>query len=373
MAGILLILASCGSEKNQNVSQDANDGNILRYARNIKLVPKPEGWYEVKVTNPWDTLSLLQTLALVPREMETAELKIPDNAEVIRVPLESSLITSTVHIGLLEEFGAIDAVTAVTDADFIKSDLVEEKIQRGEIVNCGRWLEPDIEKMILLSPEAVLISPYQNGGNYSHLADRNIPVIYVADYMEQSPLGKAEWMRYYGLLYGKGEKADSIFSSVAQNYEDLKEKYSNQVGTVKSPKVLFDVPQSGIWYVPVGGSYNDILISDSGGNNPFSRMSGDRFKGISPEKVLYDAGDADFWLIRQNSNSRLTKKLLEKDITFASQFKAFKEDNVWGCNTGDTRYFEETPFHPDRLLEEYCRILYDPEVPDSLYYFKKIK
>lgn len=333
----------------------------------------PSGWTEAVIINPWDTTTLLQRVAMVPGDMTELPPDLPSDAVVVRIPLEKAVVESTVHVGLIEEFGGDEAIAGVSDVDYIKSPAIREKLRNGQMVNCGGWMSPDIERIIKLSPDAILISPYQNGGSYGHLTDLQIPVLYFADYTEKNPLGRAEWIRYYGRLFGRDNKADSIFNAVAYNYNYYKEESLKDAELNGRKSVIMDIPAMGTWYVPPGGTTNSNFIEDAGAANPFQYLKGDQFVGIAAEKALFEASDADVWIIRLNSASPLTMDQLKKDFSSAPQFKAYKEGNVWACNTNDSFYFEETPFHPEKLMEDLYHILHTPNPSDSLNYFNRLK
>lgn len=368
----LLFLASCGGGKNSSQSDVLHEDNGLQYAVRLSLQNHPEGWYEARVINPWDTTRLLQTVAMVPYGLDHIPENIPDNAEIVRIPLKNSLVQSTVHVGLIEELGGIDAIKGISDLPYIKSELIKKKISEGTMVDCGPWMSPDLEKILKMQPDGILVSPYEDGGNYGHITELGFPIIFVADYTEMDPLGRAEWLKYYGLLYGKENAADSIFNIVEEKYNTLKKACLESAEKTGKKKVLLDIPQGGIWYVSTRESVNDRFIRDAGGINPFSYITRKQFSALDPERVLNEANDADIWIIRLNSIYPLSRDFLVQKLPVATSFKAFNENNVWGCNTNESTYFEDTPFHPEKLLEDLHEILYSSNAPDSLNYFSRL-
>ena len=373
-SGILLSLVNCYG-KGESRSLIACDSKNLdfNYANRLKLIEHESGWYEARIVNPWDTTKLLQTLALVPKWKNLTTAHFPGNYTVVNVPIEKALIQTTVHVGLIEELGSEDAIVGVSDAEYIKSAKVQKKLKEGTIINCGGWMTPDLEKIVKLNPEAIFVSPYQNGGNYGHITELNIPIVYTADYMENSPLGRAEWIKYYGLLFGKKIEADSIFKEVETNYLHIKESVDSTAEDYANNKVLLDLPYMGSWHVHGAGSNNDSFIVDAGGVNPFSYIRNEATIAMPPEKVFFEASEADIWIIRRNSKDPLTLELIKSDYPMADRFKAFKEGRVWGCNTKDVFYYEETPFHPERLLADLYDIIHETNESDTLRYFIKLK
>lgn len=372
MVVVLLSLASCKGKGNLPDYPEVETENLLLYASRIKIREHPSGWKEVNIINPWDTTKNLQNLALIDQDSELPADEIPENFTIVRVPLKRSLVTSTVHVGLIEEFGAVNAIAGVTDIDFLKSTKIKIAINNGKVSDCGRWLSPDIEKIIELSPDAILLSPYQHGGSYGNITELGIPIIYVADYMEKDPLARAEWIKFYGMLYGKETLTDRIFLKVKNCYDSIGRLCQRESSRKGKKKILMDIPYSGSWQIPTGGSINDYFVKASGAINPFSYIEGEQFGKISTEKVLYEAQDADIWIIRHNSPYKLSLVQLKKDFSYAPQFEAYRKGKVWGCNTGESLYFEETPFHPERILEDLYNISYNENSPDSLNYFIRL-
>lgn len=370
---ILLFLSSCGEGKHNSLESLLHQETGFKYADKISILQYPEGWYEVRIMNPWDTTKLLQTIVMLPKDINFLPDNIPSDATIVRIPLENSLVQSTVHVGLVEELGAADAIKGVSDVNFIKSEEIKSRLIKGKVEDCGPWLAPDIEKIIKLQPDAIFVSPYQEGGNYGRITELGLPIIYVADYMENEPLGRAEWIKYYGILFGQANKADSIFSKIEKKYNYYKEAALEATEMTGRKKVLFDNPHGESWYVPSAGSANDNFIRDAGGVNPFGYGSLNQFTSLDPEKVLAEAHDADVWVIRWNTIYPLTKSLLKKELSVADKFKAFQENNVWGCNTNETTYYEETPFHPENVLEDLYHILHFPTPGDSLNFFNRLK
>lgn len=108
-------------------------------------------------------------------------------------------------------------------------------------------MNPDIEKVIDMHPDGILLSPYENSGGYGRIEKLNIPILECADYMETSALGRAEWVRFYGLLFGKEAEADSLFAGVEEAYLSLR----NQVKDITpKPTVITELKTGGTWYVP---------------------------------------------------------------------------------------------------------------------------
>lgn len=305
----------------------------------------------VQILNPWKVGSMLQSYLLVPRDKD-----LPDNlpaGTVIRTPLKSVLVYSSVHGGAINELGAIQSITGVCDASYFNMTEVQQGVKQGKIVDAGQSMSPSIEKIIELAPEAIILSPFQNAG-YGALTNIGIPIIECADYMESTPLGRAEWIKLFGLLYNNSERADSIFNSVGENYKSLKTIASSQP---KKPKVITETVTSGVWFVPGGNSYMAHIIADAGGDYPWSDDKSTGSLSLDFTQVFDKAHDADIWLLK-TFGSDMTYQTLKSGYELNDQFDAFKNRNVYSCNTASTKLFEDFPFHPDILLKEYISIFH---------------
>ena len=363
------ILTSC-SGKTGSSSTDRPDGDTipLRYATNLTMV-RHDGYVEATIRNPWDTTKTLHKYILTEKDKPQPS-DLPEGT-VIRLPLENALVYSTVHTGLLQNLGAVDAIRGVCNPEYVRDPELKKRVEDGQIVDCGNSMAPDLERVIMLHPEAILLSPYENNNQYGKVGEMGIPIVECADYMENSPLARAEWMKFYGLLTGKEAEADSLFTLTESRYNQLKTMASK---TSNRPKILMDSKYEQAWNVPAGLSTMGLFIKDAGGVNPFARFERTGSVALSPEQVLKDAHDADIWLVRYNQPSEKTLKEFGSDVGINTQFEAYKNGNVFGCNAAHVGIFEEIPFHPDWLLEDFISIFH-PElgVEPTHKYFTRLK
>lgn len=357
---LLLLAWGCSGNGGSREADVAGDSGIIGQASLLSVV-EHAGYTDVKITNPWDTASLLARYVLVP-QTDSLPDDLPDGT-VLRTPLTSALVFSNVHAALLHELGHASAVTGVTDVGYITDSIVARGITAGSVADCGQSTDPDIEKIVMLSPQAIMLSPYSAAdGVAERLGRLGIPVIMCADYMEPDPLGRAEWMRFYGRLVGEGERADSLYGSVAAEYSRVR---ALAAGVDSRPSVLIDTRYGDVWYVPVAGSTTDCFIADAGGSNPFSDLGHGDSRPLSVEQVIATAGNADFWLVRYFAGEPMTMAQFAELGPEISRFEAFRRNRVYGCNTSTTAYYDVVPFHPQYLLGNMARILH-PELADSI-------
>ena len=364
---LLALLSSCGGKSKSSSVIEAEKAIPLRYAENLSL-SATEDYTIARLRNPWDTTRILHTYVLVDKE-KSLPADLPEGT-LVRTPLSKAVVYSSVHCGLLNQIGALKSIGGVCDLKYIKLQEVQDGCRTGSIADVGNGMNPDIEKIIDLHPDAIMLSPFENSGGYGRVEKLNIPIIECADYMETSALGRAEWMRFYGLLFGKKAEADAMFASVERSYKDLQEL----VKPISfAPSVMCDLKTSSTWYTPGGNSTIARLYADAGANYIFRE---DTHSGSLPYpfEVIFEKGQqTDFWLIRYNQPIDKTYKELEKEFAPYAGFRAFKERNIYGCNTNRVPFYEETPFHPDWLLKDLIKIFH-PSLLEGyeLRYYKKL-
>jgi len=356
-----LSLLSC-SPSSQRGEQQGGDTLSLNYARNITIV-EYDGYTAVELTDPWKSGRLLHRYLLVPQESEVPS-GLPDGT-LVRTPLKRAIVFTTVHCSLLREIGAESAIAGVCDLKYIKDEWIQEQCRQGKIADCGGGLSPDVERVIDTRPDALLLTPFENSGGYGKVEETGVPLVECAEYMEPTALGRAEWMRFYGRLFGQARRADSLFAAVDSSYAAIKRAAAERNKSLRrKQRVMMDKLTGSVWYVPGGESTMARLLADAGGDYIFgdNRQAGS--VALSFETVLNRASDADVWLYRYSERP----DLIAEHAGYA-QFKAYQSGNVWGCDVARSRFYEETPFHPDWLLREFSTIIQATGEPTK-YFFK---
>lgn len=362
---LLLSWGACGSPsaKIENIEGDTIE---MRHSSLLTIV-ECEGYTVADVKNPWNG-NLLKRYLLLPRNSG-----IPDGLPrgvLLRVPLERAVVFSGVHASLLAELGVAGVIGGVCDARYMYCDAVRERLSVGEIADCGSSLNVNSERIMQVAPDAIFVLPYENGG-YGKLENMKYPLVECADYMENSPLGCAEWVRFYGRLVGMAAKSDSLFNAVCNEYEELAARVK-ECG--HRPELLCELKSSSAWYVPGGASTVGRLYSDAGADYIFSDYKVNGSVPLSYETVLDKAADADIWLIKYNRATDISMETMLADFQGYSHFKPFKEGMVYGCNTHNRNIFEETSFHPERLLKELVALFHPALLPEyKAIYYEKIR
>lgn len=360
-----LLCCSCASRSAS--SSDVTSGDTLTIEASLLTIVDCGDYTIADVTNPWDTTQRLARYILIDRNV-TASPVIPEGI-VVRVPVQSSVVYSSVHAGAIEELGAISAITGVCDAQYYKMPSIVRGLQSGAILDIGASMSPSVEQIVELSPEAILTSPFQNAG-HGAIEQLAIPIIECADYMETTPLARAEWIRLLGELYGCRAEADSIYRIVADRYSSLASMA--QVSTDK-PMVISEMLIDGVWYVPGGRSYAARLFADAGAAYPWSSDTSTGSLQLDFSAVYDRAHNADIWLIK-TFGTDLTLGDLQKSYPLNARMRAFSNGGVYSSNTSATNLYEEFPFHPDLLLREYINIFHPGLLPDgTLRYFRRVE
>ena len=213
-----MILTLTGCNRNKTVETTEEKEIAFDYAKLVRMW-ECDGFKRLEIRNPWNTASLLQRYLFVDKTKDLPA-NLPDG-QVVRIPLEKSAVFTTVHCSLVEELGAINSISGICDLEYITNPVILERTKNGSITDLGSSMSADIEKLITISPDAILLSPFNNSGGHGGLDRLAIPIFECADYMESDPLGRAEWIRIYGMLYGKETVAESIFAKVVETYTQV--------------------------------------------------------------------------------------------------------------------------------------------------------
>lgn len=347
-----------------NRTSDGGDTIALRYAQQLSLI-QYKGYVQATLANPWKEDAVLHSYVLVPKGrvgdsllQHDAQLQAME-ATVVRTPIAHAVVFTTSHCALLYDLYAQQALSGVCDLAYINLPDVQRRAKlppkdTAAVVDCGSSMQPDVERIMQLHPEVLLVSPFEQSGGFGKLAILNIPIIETADYMETSALGRAEWMKFYGLLFGRAQQANALFAQVDSNYHALMAKVQQ---TREKVSAFTERKMGSVWYVPGGRSTIAQLLRDARVAYPFADDTHAGSLALSFETVLNEAGNSDIWLIKYNHHPNTRQALLAEDAGYA-QFKAFRQGKAFGCDCAAVPYYEEVDFHPDRLLNDIVQIAY---------------
>lgn len=374
--GALVVLLVVACQGGKTASGEGGDTLQMKYAELLTIVKHDDGAYtEAIIENPWKKGTTLHKYILVPKGKEgdetvarlkddireNATLQMGSHCDIVRTPLESNVVFTAPHCQLMYELGCKNAITGVCDKDYINIPDIKERVKLSDgkastsdtdkvIIDCGSSMQPDIERIIALKPEGLLISPFENSGGYGKLDKLHIPIIETADYMETSPLGRAEWMKFYGLLFKSEERSDSLFSSIEKEYLALKAE------AAKLPQglsILTERKMGSVWYVPGGKSTMGILLKDANAKYIFADDTHSGSLAYGPERILSKGTQIDVWAFKYFGGKALSKSDLLAEYEGYKALKTFNQNSIYQVDTSTQPYFELTSFHPEILLREF--------------------
>lgn len=374
--GALVVLLVVACQGGKTASGEGGDTLQMKYAELLTIVKHNDGAYtEAIIENPWKKGTTLHKYILVPKGKEgdetvarlkddireNATLQMGSHCDIVRTPLESNVVFTAPHCQLMYELGCKNAITGVCDKDYINIPDIKERVKLSDgkastsdtdkvIIDCGSSMQPDIERIIALKPEGLFISPFENSGGYGKLDKLHIPIIETADYMETSPLGRAEWMKFYGLLFKSEERSDSLFSSIEKEYLALKAE------AAKLPQglsILTERKMGSVWYVPGGKSTMGILLKDANAKYIFADDTHSGSLAYGPERILSKGTQVDVWAFKYFGGKALSKNDLLAEYEGYKVLKAFNSNSIYQVDTSTQPYFELTSFHPEILLREF--------------------
>lgn len=374
--GALVVLLVVACQGGKTASGEGGDTLQMKYAELLTIVKHNDGAYtEAIIENPWKKGTTLHKYILVPKGKEgdetvarlkddireNATLQMGSHCDIVRTPLESNVVFTAPHCQLMYELGCKNAITGVCDKDYINIPDIKERVKLSDgkastsdtdkvIIDCGSSMQPDIERIIALKPEGLFISPFENSGGYGKLDKLHIPIIETADYMETSPLGRAEWMKFYGLLFKSEERSDSLFSSIEKEYLALKAE------AAKLPQglsILTERKMGSVWYVPGGKSTMGILLKDANAKYIFADDTHSGSLAYGPERILSKGTQVDVWAFKYFGGKALSKSDLLAEYEGYKALKTFNQNSIYQVDTSTQPYFELTSFHPEILLREF--------------------
>lgn len=354
----LLALASCS--RGADSATMAEGDSIIAHASLLRI-NQAHGYTRVDIYMPSDSAHPAWSYALIERGSTPS---VPTDITPVSVPLTRSIVYSTVHTTPIYELNAADAIIAVADPQYFSSnDPIHPLIASGKIASIGSSMAPSLEQIINLEADAILLSPIE-GANIGGVERANIPLIFMADYLEPTPLGRAEWIKLLGRLFGCQQQADSTFAAVAQRYNNLREAAER---SSSRPTVITERPFDGIWYIPAGNTYMARMLADAAAIYPWADDPNAGSLPLDEAAVIDRAADADFWLIKDGSSH--SESSLLAVMPHAVAFKAFP-NHVYSANGS---IFRHIAFHPERVLADFVSIFHPEIAADSLNFFAPIK
>lgn len=363
-----LLMAACSATV-------PSDDGTMRYARWLTMTDST-----ATVLNPWRPNEVLHTYRLPSAAGNADDTK----TSTATAPYTRAVSATSLHAYLAYRLGALGRLAGVMDADYIVAPELKAALS-DSLKDMGSSQSPNLERIKAAGCDLIFASPFENAG-YGPLATIGIPIVECADYMEDSPLGRAEWMRFYGRLLGCAAQADSLFAAEEEAYQTLCQKAPSpstlrRVAEPSSPTVLLGKRDGQAWYVPGGRSYLGSLLEDADTHYVFADEATTGSVPLDFEAVYTRAKDADLWLITYAAPPAadgtfvpMTYADLAAEDERYTQFRAFRERHIWACNTLEVPYYDALPWSPATLLREILAIARPDRVPGyKPHYFRPLR
>ncbi|MFO7862582.1 MAG: ABC transporter substrate-binding protein [Salinivirgaceae bacterium] len=365
---VSILFFSCQAPT-QDSNQSVDTAIENRYASHFSITEN-EGYTLITIKNPWIDAENIQYNYAVAHH---SSAKLPPNAVHIKNTPKRVAAISTTHIAFIETIGQLSSIKAVSDKQYIYSRQFHKADSTAPIAEVGFDINLNVEKLLQLNVELVFLYGISNEIEplRKKLMRANITPVMIGEYMEQHPLGKAEWVKVFGAIYQQQDVAEQYFSQTAQAYEKVKRAAAT---TKNRPSVLTGMPWNDVWHTPGGKSFTAQLIADAGGNYIFRNDTASVNYQYDTEIVYQRAGKADIWINAGTIHS--LEQLRQKDNRM-KLFKAYQNGNVFNNNKrsvrgGGSDYMESGAVNPHKILSDLARIFRGDAQKHKLTYYKPI-
>ncbi len=368
---LFVSISFSGCKKKVGEEVDALEKLDLSYASGF-TISKGENFWKVEVTQPWTGADRIFSYLVLE---ENAEKPAGNFDAIIQLPVEKVILTSTTHIPHLDMLDGTEKLIGFPNLNLISSEKTWEQIDAGKIEDLGSGPSANTEMVIDLDPDWIMISTTGDNLKYLDLLEQaKIPAVINGEYVEQHPLGRAEWIKFTGVLLGKYEEAVVAFDKVEKDYLEA-EKLSDSIIDSLRPTVLSGVLYQDIWYAPGSESWGANILENAGGNYIFSDQKGTGSAQLNYEFVLENALEADFWI--GSADFPDLKTMGDSEPRYKA-FKAYQSGNVFSYTqkrgrAGGLEYFELGYMRPDLILKDLIKILHPALLPDyELYFYQQL-
>ena len=367
----ITVLAACqgtksGQAQHKHVEPDST--YVPLYAKGFVINYYPD-YRQIVLNDPWGDSTKQTAFALLKNTAAAEEAK-RHNDYVLNYPVSRWIALSSTMINYADKLGMKHTVCGVAEPEYIADDYIQEQIEAGVIRNIGMAAAPDVEVVIDLRPDFMMVSPYKDN-HFTAVINAGIPVLTISDYLEHTPLGRAEWLVLTGELLGKGEKAKQLFKAIEAQYLLVKEKAQK---AVNKPTVFTGHIYQGIWYTPAGESYMANFFKDAGCDYIYKDSKGTGSLSLDYEIIIDKAIDVEYWVLIINYPKELTYSEINKIDRRYADFGAYKQRNIVVTNASNSLYFEKGLLQPHLVLSDLVHAFH-PELKDNFRptYFHHLK
>lgn len=343
----------------------------LEFAQGFQLF-QGENFWEIHVTQGYTGAEKTYRYLVLK---EGAKVEKSGFDAVVQLPISKVVLTSTTQVPHLDMLSETDKLIGFPQTDLISSPATRARIDAGKVTDLGSGPSANPEMVIDLQPDWIMISTLGEDLRYLDLfAQANVPALINGEYVEQNPLGRAEWIKFTGILLGKYEEAVAEFEKIKNAYQEA-EKLASQLPANNRPKVLSGVMYQDIWYAPGAESWGAQILQNAGGDYVFSDQTGSGSLQLNYEFVLDRAAEAEVWI---GSADFSDIKTMGSNEPRYRNFQAWKTGQIYTYTakkgaTGGLEYFELGYVRPDLILKDLIKILHPALLPEyELYFYQKL-
>lgn len=296
-------------------------------------------------------------------------------AQIITVPVKRVVAMSTTYLSVLDDLGLLDRLVGVDDATYTYNQKVIELFAAGKLKAIGSGAGLNLEAAIELKPDLIITfgSGSTDFDSHPKLLEAGLKVVLNAEWLDTSPLGRAEWGKFIAVFFNQEAAAEDWFTEIADGYAKVK-AIAASAGT--PPKLAYGTPYQGTWYLPGGASFAAQLIRDAGATYPYAADTSTASLPLSFEEAYSTTRDAAYWINLPFVPDLAA--LLAQDSRFA-EFEAYKNGNVWNNDlrsnaAGGSDYYESAVVRPDLVLADLVAIVHPDKMPGhKFYYYRQLK
>ncbi|MEI6866191.1 ABC transporter substrate-binding protein [Flavicella sp.] len=364
---LYICIISCKKEQ-----QTENNTEIkkLKYAKGFSI-SNEYGYKKITIHNAYKNAEIKYEYLLVPKNEKLP--KVNQGIQIIRTPVEKIIVTSTSHIPLLELLGKENTLVGFPNTNFISSPKTRKLIDSNQVREVGKEEHINTEILLDLAPELVMsFAVDKPNKSFITIRKMGVPILLNGDWLEETPLGRAEWIKVFGVLFHEEKKADSIFNHIQQEYTKAK---AIAVTVKNKPTILSGSIFQDSWYLPAGESFIATYFKDAQVEYLWKDTKGAGSLSLNFENVLDKAQNANFWI---GCSMNETKQQLLQSNKHYGQFSAVKNNQVYTFAkykgaTGGMYYFELGPIRPDLLLKDIIKIAHPELLPNyKMVFFSKL-
>ncbi|MGI6718823.1 MAG: ABC transporter substrate-binding protein [Bacteroidales bacterium] len=347
MLTVILVIFLLGCKN--NISEENNLKFETKYAKGF-VIYDADSIYNVIIRDPADTAKLLSKITLPKKEL--------NNKNKIAC-------FSTTHIAFMEKVGFIDKIIGIPDINYYKDADILNRMNLDNVEQITLGVNAKNEIIINLSPDFITITGFEYQNN-NGLAAAGLKIIPIVEYLEQTALGRAEWIKIFGLLLGEYKKASDVFNEIEHNYLTLIEKYSLEVD--ENATICDFMEYQGYWYSSGGQSYIANLYKDAGFNYIYKDNENSGSFSVDLETAITKGSETEYWRVMTSSPHKVKLSDITSQNDYYQYFKAVKNNKIIYCNTSKSPYYIEDVVEPEIILQDLINARLHKNIGEGKYY-----